>query len=193
MAEYGVGGLQPDGGVEAEVGDAGIGGEIVGVGVPVSAPAGQAAAGKPRQQTRHQQEQQRPAAHALLGDDATAQENTQHQRDERQQQEGQAGQHHIRQHGLAEAGHHVAGHIADKADGKIGLEIAAAAVFHADQHRPHRHDGDGDDGGRRAMADQIDQQAPEQAGADGKQHHQHQRAGEEIALPVKGAEQQLMV
>ena len=73
VPENGVGDLQTDTGVEPEVGHAGVGGEVVGIGIVIGAPAGQTAADTVEQQTHDQQEQQGPAAHALLGDDAPAQ------------------------------------------------------------------------------------------------------------------------
>lgn len=189
MPENGVGDLQTDTGVEPEVGHAGVGGEVVGIGVVIGAPAGQAAADAAEQQAYDQQEQQGPAAHALLGDDAPAQQNAQCQRNKGQQDKGQAGQHDIRQDRVAETAHYIAGHVADEGQSEVGLEVTAAAVLHAHQHRPQGGGGDRDDGSRLAVTEQIDEQTPEQSCAQCEQHHQHKRPGKEVALPVKGPQQ----
>ena len=193
VPENGVGDLQTDTGVEPEVGHAGVGGEVVGIGVVIGAPAGQAAADAAEQQAYDQQEQQGPAAHALLGDDAPAQQNAQCQRNKGQQDKGQAGQHDIRQDRVAETAHYIAGHVADEGQSEVGLEVTAAAVLHAHQHRPQGGGGDRDDGSRLAVTEQIDEQTPEQPCAQCEQHHQHKRPGKEGALPVKGPQQQLVV
>ena len=57
----------------------------------------------------------------------------------------------------------------DEAQEEVGFEIAAAAVLHADQHRPQGGNGDGDDEGRPGTAQQVDDQAPEQPRAHGEQ------------------------
>ena len=168
LAEEGVGHLQPDGGVQPEVGHAGVGVEAVGIRSLVHAAVRQHAARAAKGQTQRQQHQKGLPPHALGRRNTAAQQDAARHRQHGQQDEGQAGQHHLRDGG-AEACDHVLAHVADEAQEEVGFEIAAAAVLHADQHRPQGGNGDGDDEGRPGTAQQVDDQAPEQPRAHGEQ------------------------
>ena len=192
LTEQGVGRLQPEGGVEPEVGNAGIGVEVIGVGVAIRAPAGQRGGGAPQQQGEGEQEKQGAFAGGAGGDNAAAQDDAEHQRQERQEDKGQARQHHLGDGG-AEAGDHMVGHAGDEAEEEVGAEVAAAAVLHAEEHRPEGDDGERECRCQPAAAEQVEEKAPEQPGGQGEKHHQHQSRVEEKALAVEGAEKELVV
>ena len=191
-AEQGVFRLQPHRRVQAELGHRRVGLEVVGIAVAVCTPAGQPFADEQEDDADRRDEQQRPFAHAVLRDDALTQQDAQRQWQQRRDDERQALGHDAG-YGAAEARDHVPRHGADEAHGKIGLEIAAAAVLYAQQQRPQRRDDQHQHLGQPTVVQQVHQQTQQQSRGDGEQHDHHQRAAEEGVLRVEGAEQQLVV
>ena len=85
------------------------------------------------------------------------------------------------------------GHAGDEAEEEVGAEVAAAAVLHAEEHRPEGDNGERECRCQPAAAEQVEEKAPEQSGGQGEKRHQHQSGVEEKALAVEGAEKELVV
>ena len=119
------------------MGDGTVGVEIVGEQRGAGAEAADGVSAAQRQQGQQRQHQQAAAAHGGLRYDAAAQDNGQHRRHQRQEDEGQAGQYHIGD-GAGEVAHHVTGHGDHERQGKVGLEVALAAILHADADGPQQ-------------------------------------------------------
>ena len=141
-------------------------------------------------EARH--DQQRRAVCPRLRHDTAAQDDGQHQREHGQQDKRQARQDDL-QNGGGEVAHHMAGHGDHKGQGKIGLEVALAAVLHTDEHRPQERQAQTDPADGLAPWQQAAQQAQQQTAPDRRQRDGQQRPIEKNGGGIKGAEQQLMV
>ena len=87
----------------------------------------------------------------------------------------------------------MAGHGDHEGQGEIGLEVAFAAVLHADEYRPQERQAQADPADGLAPRQQAAQQAQQQTAADRRQRDGQQRPVEKHGGGIKGAEQQLMV
>ena len=87
----------------------------------------------------------------------------------------------------------MAGHGDHEGQGKIGLEVAFAAVLHTDEHRPQERQAQTDPADGLAPWQQAAQQAQQQTAPDRRQRDGQQRPIEKNGGGIKGAEQQLMV
>ena len=188
----GVGQLQPQSGVQTEAGDGTVGVEIVGEQRGAGAEAADGVSAAQRQQGQQRQHQQAAASHGCLRYDAAAQDNGQHRRHQRQEDEGQAGQHHIGD-GAGEVAHHVTGHGDHERQGKVGLEVALAAILHADADGPQQRQDQRGPAGDPAAGQSIGQQADEQAQTQRGQGGRRQRRVEKDSAAVESAQQQLVV
>ena len=144
------------------------------------------------QEFKARHDQQHCAACPRLRHDTAAQDDGQHQREHGQQDKRQARQDDL-QNGGGEVAHHMAGHGDHKGQGKIGLEVAFAAVLHADEYRPQERQAQADPADGLAPRQQAAQQAQQQTTPDRCQRDGQQRPIEKHGGGIKGAEQQLMV
>ena len=189
---HGVLQLQAQGGGQAEVGDGGVGGKLIGVVVLHPAQGGQQEGGELAGHQRRSHDDAHRAVLSLLGDHAGAEEDIGGQRDKGEEDEGDEVDDDPA-HGGAEAAHHVPGHDAHEAHAVVQPEHGPAAPLHAEEHGAQPQYRPSGDPGRPPPGQQVQDEGQRQPRGGGKEHNAQQGQLKEGHVPVKQAQQQLVV